>query len=153
MPSECNYSFLEAKSKLEALCAYQERCQFEIDQKLFSWQFDEEDRNALISDLISNKFIDEERFAKAFVRGKFNQKGWGRIKIQQHLNQKQISSFCQKKGMLEINENDYLTKLEEIILKKSNSLKTEDPFIRKSKTARYAISRGFESELVWEILD
>lgn len=143
----------EALEKMAKFCAYQERCQSEVKHKLFGVGLSNEEINNIICDLIEHSFLDEERFAKAFVRGKFNQKGWGRIKIQQHLNQKQISSFCQKKGMLEINENDYLTKLEEIILKKSNSLKTEDPFIRKSKTARYAISRGFESELVWEILD
>lgn len=143
----------EALEKMAKFCAYQERCQSEVKHKLFGVGLSDEEIDNIICDLIEHSFLDEERFAKAFVRGKFNQKGWGRIKIQQHLNQKQISSFCQKKGMLEINENDYLTKLEEIILKKSNSLKTEDPFIRKSKTARYAISRGFESELVWEILD
>ncbi len=143
----------EALEKMAKFCAYQERCQSEVKHKLFGVGLSNEEIDNIICDLIEHRFLDEERFAKAFVRGKFNQKGWGRIKIQQHLNQKQISSFCQKKGMLEINENDYLTKLEEIILKKSNSLKTEDPFIRKSKTARYAISRGFESELVWEILD
>ncbi|MDG1516601.1 MAG: regulatory protein RecX [Flavobacteriales bacterium] len=143
----------EALEKMAKFCAYQERCQSEVKHKLFGVGLSNEEIDNIICDLIEHSFLDEERFAKAFVRGKFNQKGWGRIKIQQHLNQKQISSFCQKKGMLEINENDYLTKLEEIILKKSNSLKTEDPFIRKSKTARYAISRGFESELVWEILD
>ena len=143
----------EALEKMAKFCAYQERCQSEVKHKLFGVGLSNEEIDNVICDLIEHSFLDEERFAKAFVRGKFNQKGWGRIKIQQHLNQKQISSFCQKKGMLEINENDYLTKLEEIILKKSNSLKTEDPFIRKSKTARYAISRGFESELVWEVLD
>jgi len=143
----------EALGKMAKFCAYQERCQSEIKHKLFGVGLSNEEIDNIICDLIEHSFLDEERFAKAFVRGKFKQKGWGRIKIQQHLNQKQISSFCQKKGMLEINENDYLSKLEEIILKKSNSLKTEDQFIRKNKTAKYAISRGFESELVWEVLD
>lgn len=143
----------EALGKMAKFCAYQERCQSEIKHKLFGVGLSNEEIDNIICDLIEHRFLDEERFAKAFVRGKFKQKGWGRIKIQQHLNQKQISSFCQKKGMLEINENDYLSKLEEIILKKSNSLKTEDQLIRKNKTAKYAISRGFESELVWEVLD
>ena len=114
----------EALEKMAKFCAYQERCQSEVKHKLFGVGLSNEEIDNIICDLIEHRFLDEERFAKAFVRGKFNQKGWGRIKIQQHLNQKQISSFCQKKGMLEINENDYLTKLEEIILKKSNSLKT-----------------------------
>ena len=143
----------EALEKMAKFCAYQERCQSEVKQKLFGTGLSNDEIDNVICDLIEHNFLDEERFARAYVRGKFNQKGWGRIKIQQHLNQKQISTFCQKKGMLEINENDYLSKLEEIILKKSNSLKAEDEFIRKNKTARYAISRGFESELVWEVLD
>jgi regulatory protein len=70
MKSECKYSFLEAKTKLEALCAYQERCSFELNSKMISWGLFEDDRNALLADLITNNFLSEERFAEAFTSGK-----------------------------------------------------------------------------------
>jgi len=107
MKSECKYSFLEAKAKIEALCAYQERCQFEIDQKLISWGFNEEDSSALIVDLIKNRFLDEERFASAFVSGKFRIKRWGRIKIKAHLKQKRISVYSNDKALKEIDPDEY----------------------------------------------
>jgi regulatory protein len=107
MKSECKYSFLEAKAKLEALCAYQERCQFEIDQKLKLWGFFLEERQQLIADLISNRFLDEERFASAYVSGKFRIKKWGRIKIKSYLAQKHISNYSIQKALKEIDGEEY----------------------------------------------
>ena len=93
-------SYLEAKSKVEALCAYQEKCQFDIDKKLFDWGFNQEERDQLISHLISYNFINEERFASAFTSGKFKIKKWGRIKIKSHLKAKNISEYSIKKDFL-----------------------------------------------------
>ena len=107
-------SFLEAKTKMEAWCAYQERCQFEVDQKLFTWKFNETERSQIIADLISNRFIDEERFARAFVSGKFRIKHWGRNKIKQHLKQKRISDYSIKKGLQEIDPDEYWNTLKRL---------------------------------------
>ncbi len=143
----------EALEKMAKYCAYQERCQSEVRQKLFNSGLSDEEIENVICDLIEQNFIDEERFARAFVRGKFRQKGWGKIKIQQHLNQKQISDYCIRKGFEEISKEEYLTKLDEIITKKALNLTHESEFIRRQKTAQYAISRGYESNLVWEAFD
>lgn len=143
----------EGLEKMAKFCAYQERCQSEVKQKLRSFDLTENETENIICDLIEQNFLDEERFSKAFVRGKFNQKRWGKNKIQQHLKQKQISDYCIKKGFAEIDNNKYLEALDEIIAKKTKTIKDTDPFIVKQKLARYAISRGFESELVWEVLN
>jgi len=143
----------EDLEKMAKYCAYQERCQSEVRQKLFNSGLSDDEIENVICDLIEQNFINEERFARAFVRGKFRQKGWGKIKIQQHLNQKQISDYCIRKGFEEISQEEYLTKLDEIITKKTLRLKHESEFIRRQKTAQYAISRGYESNLVWEALD
>lgn len=148
--SESAFSFLEAKSKLEALCAYQERCQFEIDQKLISWKIPEDQRNELIADLISNNFIDEQRFAEAFVSGKFRIKRWGRIKITSYLKQKHISIYSIKKGLEEINLDEYWETLVVLASKKKIELdlKITDNWEKKNKVFRFLQSKGYESDLI-----
>jgi regulatory protein len=154
MKSECKYSFLEAKSKLEALCAYQERCQFELDQKLISWGFNEEDRNALLADLISNRYLDEERFALAFVSGKFRIKKWGRIKIRAHMKQKRISDHSIKKGLAQIDPDEYWNTLVDQARKKVSELKKpEHKWQKKARIIRYLQSRGFEMDLSQDAAD
>lgn len=154
MKSECKYSFLEAKVKLEALCAYQERCQFEIDQKLISWGFFSDERQQLTADLISNRFLDEERFASAFVSGKFRIKRWGRIKIKSHLIQKHISSYSIQKAMKEIDPDDYWNSLLHLAKKKVEDLKNEkDSWKKKAKLMRFLQSKGYESDLIRDAVD
>lgn len=144
-----NYSFLEAKSKLESLCAYQERCQFEINQKLISWNFKIEQRDQLISDLISNNFINEQRFAEAFVSGKFRIKKWGRIKITSHLKQKHISNYSIQKGIKEIDLDEYWETIVKLASKKKIELefKKGDIWDKKSKVFRFLQSKGYETDI------
>lgn len=154
MKSECKYSFLEAKAKLEALCAYQERCQFEIDQKLISWGFYSEERHQLIADLISNRFLDEERFASAYVSGKFRIKKWGKIKIKSHLAQKHISTYSIQKGLKEIDGDEYWNTLLHLARKKSEDLKNEkESWTKKAKIMRYLQSKGYESDLIRDAVE
>lgn len=154
MKSECKYSFLEAKTKLEALCAYQERCQFEIDQKLISWGFYYDERQQLIADLISNRFLDEERFASAYVSGKFRIKKWGRIKIKSHLVQKHISNYSIQKGLKEIDGDEYWHTLLHLAKKKSEDLRNEkESWTKKAKIMRFLQSKGYESDLIREAVE
>ena len=142
----------EALEKMKRYCAYQERCQSEVRQKLFILELSSEDIDNIICNLIEENFLNEERFAKNFVRGKFRQKKWGKIKIKQHLKQKGISDYCIKNGFKEINQEDYLKTLDIILLKKSKVLTDENTFIKKQKLAKYAIKKGFENNLVWDLL-
>ena len=142
----------EALEKMAKYCAYQERCQFEVRSKLIGTGLSDDEIENIICDLIEQNFLDELRFSKAFTRGKFNTKSWGKIKIKQHLKQKRISDFCIKKGLSEISKEDYYNKLDELLQKKIKLLSTEDEFTKKQKIARYLIGKGFESEMVWEEL-
>ena len=143
----------EALEKMAKYCAYQERCQSDVRLKLLNSGLDRDEIEDVICQLIEQDFVNEERFAKAFTRGKFRHKGWGKIKIKQYLIQKGISDYCLKKGFEEINESEYLIKLKEILYKKINSLSETNKFISNQKAAKYAISKGYESSLVWDILN
>lgn len=152
-----NYNHLrptlkEALEKGASFCAYQERCQQEVREKLYSLKLDKEDVEEVLSLLIQEKFIDEVRFAKAYSGGKFRQKKWGRKKITQHLKLKQISDYCIKKGLEEISETAYLTTLKNEIEKKKATLKDKNQFTRKNKLINYALSKGYEYELILEFI-
>ncbi len=146
------YSLLEAKQKIEAFCAYQERCDQEIRKKLNDWFLYSDDVDILISDLISNNFLNEERFASAFVSGKFRIKKWGRIKIRQHLKQKYISEYSMKKGIAEIDEDEYLDTLRQLTVSKNRLTNAKNKWDRLAKLQRYLQSKGYENDLVREVL-
>ena len=141
------YSLLEAKQKIEAYCAYQERCDFEVRKKLNSWNLYQDDIDALIADLIINNFLNEERFAEAYVSGKFRIKKWGRNKIRQSLKQKKISEYSIQKGLGQINEVEYLETLKS--LAEAKVVKGKSAWEKKAKLTRYLSSKGFESDLIY----
>jgi regulatory protein len=147
-------TYLEAKAKIEALCANQEKCQYDIDKKLFDWGFDEDERNQLISHLISFNFINEERFTLAYVSGKFKLKKWGRLKIKNQLKLKKISDYSINKGLKEIDLDDYWSTIVTLSLKKANEIskKDENNWIKKGKIYRFLISKGYEHELINEAI-
>ena len=145
-------SFLEAKHKLEAYCAYQERCMQEIENKLFDWGFYGEQQDNLIADLISNNYLNEERFASAYVSGKTRIKKWGRVKIKINLKQKRISDYSINKAFKEIDESEYLERLNYLTEKKFNQVKGKNKWDKKAKMQRYLISKGYENQLVFEAL-
>ena len=154
MLSERKYSFLEAKAKLEALCAYQERCSSELETKLFQWRFDREDSDRLLAHLISNNFLNEERFAEAFVSGKVNIKKWGKIKIRQHLKQKHISKYSMDKGIKSIDDEVYSSNLRSLVEKKFRSLSGEkDSYGKRVKIYRFLASKGYETDLIKDAVE
>ncbi len=142
----------EALLKAASYCAYQERSQKEVRNKLFELGLYSDEVEVVIVELIAENFLNEERFAIAFVGGKFRVKKWGRNKILMALKQHDISDYCLKKGMEEIDEEEYRNALLHILKSKGRQLKDKDAFVKKNKMARHAIAKGYEPELVWELL-
>jgi regulatory protein len=142
----------QAALKAEHYCAYQERCQQEMRDKLYEWGLFPDAVESIIAKLITDNFLNEERFAKAYAGGKFRIKKWGRIKIKLELKKRHISDYCIKKAMQEINEDAYMETLKQLIEKKSKDIKDRKPHIRQFKMVNYIASRGFESDLIWSVL-
>jgi regulatory protein len=141
-----------ARSKAEHYCAYQERSQQEVRDKLYEWGQRPNVVENIISGLITGNFLNEERFAKAYAIGKFRQKGWGKIKIKQGLKFKQVPDVLIKKALLGIPDDEYLKVLEKVLIKKGAGLNEKDPNKRNYKLQQYAISRGYEGDLVADVL-
>ncbi len=133
-------------------CAYQERTVQEVKKKLKSWDVSEEDTEEIIKRLVEDGYLDQERYAQSFARGKFKTRQWGRLKIEQEMRRKGLDSEDRKTGLEEIDENQYLESLKSLLAKKSASLKDTDPRLRKQKLVRFALGKGYESGLVWKIL-
>lgn len=138
-----------AKKKAEHYCSYQERSQQEVREKLYSFKLFKNQVEQIISELIQDNYINEERFAVQFAGGKFRIKGWGRIKINAALKQKRISDYCIKKALNTISESDYKNKLKVILQKKIGTL-TKSENTNWQAAAIYCIGKGYESEIVWE---
>ncbi|MCU0327086.1 MAG: RecX family transcriptional regulator [Spirosomaceae bacterium] len=135
-------------------CTYQERTQAEVRERLADWGIYGDDADLLIAGLIEENFLSEERFAKAFAGGKFRVKHWGRNKIRYELKSRGLSEYCIKIGMAEIDDEEYLEALKELLTKKKHELRTEkNPQILKQKLARFAIGKGYESGLVWDVIE
>lgn len=147
------YDKKSAKLKIEQYCAYQERSQQEVRDKLYDMGLHKEDVENIISELIDNNFLNEERFATTFARGKFRIKHWGRIKIKQHLKLKKVSDYCIKKALNLIEPNEYEKTIIQLIEKKNRELKESDAYIKKQKVIRYVVSRGFETDIVMSLID
>jgi len=135
---------------MESWCAYQERSHFEVKEKLYSYGLFSGDVNDILSYLIQNNFLNEERFACAYVSGKFRIKGWGRIKIKQGLKLKRVSEANIRIGLREIDPEAYFNKLLSLAEKKNRIIKEKHPLKRRYKLSAYLISKGYENDLVNE---
>ena len=142
----------DALIKIRNYCAYQERAHKEVKQKLYDYGLRSDEVDEIISRLNTEGFLNEERFAKAFAGGKFRMKKWGRIKIQNELEMLGLTNRCIGRGLKEIDERDYRQTLKELLKKKVNTLEEKNPYKRKDKLARYAISKGYEADLVWSLV-
>jgi regulatory protein len=141
-----------ALAKAEHFCAYQERAQQEVRDKLYDWGLWPDAVENIIVQLIGGNFLNEERFAKSYVQGKFKQKGWGRIKIKQGLKIKRIPDNLLKKALLTIDGDEYFEMLMKILSKKAVLLTEKVPYKRRYKLQQYALSRGFETDLIIDVL-
>ncbi len=142
----------QALKKAESYCAYQERSQQQVRDKLYSWGMHRNEVENILSHLISSGFLKEERFAVAFAGGKFRIMKWGRNKIKMALREKKVSEPLIKKALSEIDEREYEKTLRQVIESRSKKIKESNPLKKNYKVASYAISRGFEPELVWALL-
>ncbi|MBK9015346.1 MAG: RecX family transcriptional regulator [Saprospiraceae bacterium] len=152
-PAKNYTSKADALVKLQRYCAYQDRCHQEVRSKLIELGCYGQDLEEVMANLIEEKFLDEERFARSFARGKFRMKQWGRTRIRQELKLRNISDYCIRKAMEEISEGDYLKTLREVLERRASKIGESNEFALKGKLVQYAMSRGFESELIWKTLD
>ncbi len=142
----------QSKAKAESYCAYQERSQYEVRNKLYEWGLHEREVEEIISELIQSNFLNEERFALAYTLGKFRIKGWGKNKIRQGLKLKRVPDKMILKALKAIDTGDYVEKLKSLLGKKNATLKEKDPYKLRFLLSKYAASKGYEQDLIGDVL-
>lgn len=142
----------EATLKAADFCAYQERTQQQVRDKLYDYGLRSDEVEEALGDLITEGFVNEERYALAYAGGKFRMKKWGRLKILQGLKTAKISEYCINRAMLEIDEDVYESTLRELLEKKKSTVSGANQFIVSKKLANYAMQKGYEAELVWNVI-
>ena len=147
------YTVQEAKERLEAYCAYQERCHREVIAKLRAMGMIPLAIDDIVVHLIQNDFLNEERFAKSFARGKFRIKKWGRVRIERELKTRGLSDYNIEVGLEEIDEEEYIDTFEIVAEKKQATIREKNPYKAKAKLANFLLYRGFEPDLVYEKVD
>ena len=139
--------------KIKHYCAYQERSHSEVKDKLYGFGLNRKEVDEQLSKLIEENYLNEERFAIQFAGGKFRMKKWGRVKIKYELRKKQVSDYCIKKALASIDETDYEKVLNKLFEEKRASLRSEkNIFIKKKKLQTHLMQKGYEAELVNELL-
>ena len=142
----------ELLRKAMRYCAYSERCQQDVRQKMFELKSSLQNTETIIAYLIRENFINEERYAIAFAGGKFRISKWGKIKIRLALEQKNISAYCISKALKQIDNNDYKQTIKKLAAAQSRKIKPSNPLREKHLVSKALISKGFEPDLVWEVL-
>lgn len=142
----------EAKIKIASYCAYQERCHAEVTNKLYEYGLFRNQVEEIVAWLITENYLNEERFASTFAGGKFRVKKWGNIKIRRALEQKRVSEYSISKALKELDSEDYLNTIKELIGAQQKKIKEQNIYILRNKIARHLISKGFEPEAVWQQL-
>lgn len=143
----------QALQKAKHFCAYQERCHREVKEKLYSFGLQKTDVELLLTQLIDEDYLNEERFAVQYAGGKFRMKQWGRVKIKYELKQKGVSDYCIKKAIKEIDAEAYAATLRKLYDDKLKTLRSEtNHFIRKRKLQDYLLQKGYESEFIQSLL-
>ena len=143
----------EAYLQLAALCAQAEHCQQEMRDKMRRWELDETAQNRIIDRLIKERYVDDERYARAFVKDKIRYNKWGRRKVQQGLWQKRIDADIQQRVLDEIDEKEYLDILRPLLKQKRKNIRAASDYELNQKLARFALSRGFTFDIIRQCLD
>lgn len=153
MNSQKTYTVDEALKKLENYCAYQERCHKEVRTKLWDMKMIPEAIDVIMVHLIEHNYLNEERFAKAYVSGKFRIKKWGKIRLVRELKFRGISKYSMDAALKEIDLDDYYKTLDELVQKRIAQVTEKNVYKKKKKVADYLFYRGWESHLVYEKLN
>ena len=143
----------EAYLQLAALCAQAEHCEQEMRDKMRRWELDETVQNRIIDRLIKERYVDDERYARAFVKDKIRYNKWGRRKVQQSLWMKRIDADIQQRALDEIDEKEYLDVLRPLLKQKRKSIKAESDYELNQKLLRFALGRGFGFDIIRQCLD
>jgi regulatory protein len=151
--SQKTYTVDEAQKRIEQYCAYQERCHKEVREKLKDMKMIPEAIDNIMVHLIEHNFLNEERFAQTFVRGKFRIKKWGKIRLKRELKLREISNYSINKALGEISDDDYYETLDDLTQKRIAQVKESNIYKKKRKVADYLLYRGWESHLVYEKLN
>lgn len=145
-----NFTPEQSIPKIKQYCAYQERCHAEVRDKLYSFGLYRKDVDEIIAGLIGENYLNEERFAIQYAGGKFRIKHWGKNKIKQALKLKQVSDYCIKKALKEIEYDDYLKAFEKLVEQKMQTLSSEkNIFVKKRKLQDHLLQKGYESDLIY----
>lgn len=150
-PEQKSYTVKEATIKLMQYCAYRDRSHKEVEEKLREMRMIPAAQEQIIIQLMQEDFLNEERFARSFVRGKFRIKKWGRIKIKLELKSREISTPIIKLALTEIEEKDYTKTLYEVAEKKIRLIKEPDPYKKRQKLSNFLLQKGFEPQLVYPV--
>ena len=143
----------EAYLQLAALCAQAEHCQQEMRDKMRRWELDETAQNRIVARLVKERYIDDERYARAFVKDKIRYNKWGRRKVQQALWLKHIDSDIQQRVLDEIDEKEYLDVLRPLLKQKRKSIRAMSDYELRQKLVRFALGRGFGFDIIRQCLD
>ncbi len=151
--SECKYSLSEAIPKMESWCTYQDRCTYEVEQKLATWNTPIEHQIEIINHLQKNRFLDDNRFVESYISGKFKIKRWGKIKIKHHLIQKRIDKKTIDIALKSIDQDAYFEVMKLLAERKLADRKTKDDYWTiKRRVSAFLASKGYESDLIHEVV-
>ena len=143
----------EAYLTLAALCARSEHCQWEMLEKMRRWELDDETQARVMARLVEERYVDDERYARAFVKDKVRYNKWGRRKVEQALWQKRIADDIRERVLDEVDEEEYLNVLRPLLKQKRKSIKAENDYELNQKLVRFALGRGFTYDIIRQCID
>nr|WP_314494084.1 regulatory protein RecX [uncultured Chryseobacterium sp.] len=150
-PEKKLFTFEETRQKLVNYCVYQDRCHAEVEQKMKEFVLIPEAKEEIILYLLRENYLNEERFTRSYIRGKFNIKHWGKTKIRMHLKQKGITEKLIIRCYDEIHDDDYRKTIQRLYENYESKLRGLKDYQKKSKTVKYLLSRGFEYDVIMQV--
>jgi regulatory protein len=153
MNSKKSYTVQEIQQKIAQYCVYQDRCHKEVEEKIKSFDLIPEAREMILLNLMKDNFLNEERFAKSFARGKFRIKHWGKNRIVNELKMRDISPYNIKTALKEIDDKEYINTIYKITENRNNVISESNPYKRKKKLIDFLLRKGFETDLIFKTID